>query len=141
MSVSQLSVFVENKAGRVAEVMRLVADQGLKVVGFTIADTIDYGIARLVVDRSDDAAAALREQGFTIVDNQVVCVETGEAGADLASLVGLLSSSGINVEYMYLTTRHAAIVKVEDCRETERLLRENGFGVLDGEDLLAMGQC
>lgn len=135
MAVSQLSVFVENKAGRVADVMRFVADRGLTVVGFTIADTTDYGIVRLVVDRTEEAKEALGQHGFTVIESEVTCVETGERGSALAGLVGLLSDHGVNVEYMYLTTREAAVVKVENREAAERLLTDSGFRILDQADL------
>ncbi|GAB4250493.1 MAG: ACT domain-containing protein [Thermoleophilia bacterium] len=139
MAVSQLSVFVENKTGRVAEVMRFVADKGLKVIGFTIADTTDYGIVRLVVDRSPEARDALRDHGFTVIASDVLCVETGERGSALAALVEVLSDHMVNVEYMYLTTREAAVVKVEEGEKAEKLLSESGFRVLSQKDLADSG--
>lgn len=136
MSVQQLSVFVENKAGRLAEVLGLLGDRGVRVIGFAVADTSDYGIARLVVDRSVEAGRWLRDEGFTAIENPVICVGLEEGPESLPALVRLVSEAGVNIEYMYLAANQSAVLKVDDVERIEELLRTQGHCVVDQGDLL-----
>jgi hypothetical protein len=135
MAVQQLSVFLENKAGRIAEVLGLLGDRRVGVVGFSLADTSDYGIARLVVDRPQEARRFLRDESFTAIENAVVCVGLDDGSGNLPALVRLLAQAEFNIEYMYLTTRGAAVIKVDELERVEDLLRAEGYCVLDQSDI------
>jgi hypothetical protein len=138
VSVQQLSVFLENKSGRIAEVLHLLGEREVEVFGFMAPDCSDYGIARLVVDRAEAAGRFLRDGGFTAIQNPVLCVELGQGAGALPNLVGLLGEAGVNIEYLYLTTTRAAVLKVEDIESVEQMLRGAGLRVLaEGQDSVA----
>jgi hypothetical protein len=127
VAVRQVSVFLQNKAGRLAEVISALAGQGLAIRGFSLADTSDYGIVRVLTDRGEEAARTLRERGFTTVENDVACVDVGRDAERLAELLALLSDACVNVEYLYLTSVGGVAMKVDDPADVERLASGAGF--------------
>ena len=136
VSVPQLSVFVENKPGHLADTLGTLAAGGVNVLSFTIADTNDYGILRLVVDKVDLAKAALGEAGYMVVEHPVVCALLPDQPDALAAVVRLVSESGLDIEYIYQGTRESLLVKTEELERLEDLLVESGFRVLGPGDLL-----
>lgn len=136
LGITQLSVFLENKAGRIAEVVKILADQDINIVGFSLADTGDYGIARMVVNREKDASRALREAGFTTTESQVICARIPNRPGSLAALVHVLAAEGIDIEYLYLTGAEHVILKVDDLAKAEHLLRGRGFELFDGDQVI-----
>jgi hypothetical protein len=135
VSIAQLSVFVENRAGHLADALGKLADGGVNVLSFTIADTTDYGILRMVVDRPEGAKTLLETSGYAVVEHPVVCaVLPNEPGA-LARVLGLVSESGLDIEYIYLGARDSLLLKTEELERLELLLTENGLRVLAPSDL------
>lgn len=135
MPVGQLSVFLENKKGRMAEVVGVLAQEGIPVFGFSVAEVSDYGIVRILSDRGPDARKALETRGFTVVVNPVISVLIESGTPALADVVGILSNAGVNIEYTYLTARRSVVLRVDDPAHAEALLRERGFECLDdGQD-------
>ncbi len=130
MSIPQLSVFVENKAGHLAEALSALAAEGSNVLSFTIADTADYGILRLVVDQPEKAKSTLEAAGYAVVDNAVVCAVLPHRPGALASAVRIVSQSGLDIEYVYLGAEGSLIVKTEELEKLESLLVRDGFRVL-----------
>ena len=130
MAVGQLSLFLENKKGRIAEVLGVLASEGIEVVGFSVADVSDYGIVRIIPESGGEARAALETRGFTVVENHVVSVSIEKGVRALADVVGILSNAGLNIEYMYLTARRSVILRVDDPPVVERLLTQRGFECL-----------
>ncbi len=131
MSVGQLSVFLENKRGRMAEVVGTLAQEGISVFGFSVAEVSDYGIVRILSDRGRAARTALEARNFTVVENSVVSVRLENGTSALADIVGILSNAGVNIEYMYLTARQSVVLRVAEPSQAEALLRERGFECLD----------
>lgn len=101
MKVQQISIFIENKTGRLAEVSRTLGEAGLNIRALSLADTSDFGILRLIVDRPDEAKAVLKEGGFTVNKTEVVAVEVPDRPNGLAGILQTLDDNSINVEYMY----------------------------------------
>ena len=99
--LKQLSVFLENRTGRLAEVTRCLGDAGINLRALSLADTSDFGILRVLVDDTDTAVDALRKAGHTVRATDVVAVEIVDRPGGLATILALLQGSGINVEYMY----------------------------------------
>lgn len=130
VAVGQLSVFLENKKGRIAEVLGVLASEDIAVFGFSVADVNDYGIVRVIAERGDVARAALESRGFTVIENEVVSVLVTGGVRSLADVVGILSNAGVNIEYMYLTTRHSVVLRVDDPAAVEALLTHRGFECL-----------
>jgi hypothetical protein len=136
VSVPQLSVFVENRPGHLAETLGTLASSGVNVLSFTIADTSDYGILRLVVDQVERATDALEAAGYVVVQHPVVCAVLPDEPGALAAVVRLVSESGLDIEYVYQGTRDSLLVKTEELERLESLLVEGGFRVLSAGDLL-----
>ena len=130
MSVPQLSVFVENKPGHLADTLATLAAAGVNIYSFTIADTNDYGILRLVVDKVERAKLALGQAGYMVVEHPVVRTVLPDEPGSLAAVVRLVSESGLDIEYIYQGNRDTLLVKTEELERMEALLVKNGFRVL-----------
>jgi len=101
MKLKQLSVFLENRAGRLAEVTRVLGDAGVNIRALSLADTSDFGILRLLVDKNEAAIKALTADGLTVRATDVVAIEVADRPGGLATVLALLHGCGLNVEYMY----------------------------------------
>lgn len=101
MQLKQLSVFLENRTGRLAEVAQTLGDAQINIRAMSVADTSEFGILRLLVDKPDEATKALSEAGLTVRLTKVVAVEIADHPGGLATILALIHSNGLNVEYMY----------------------------------------
>ena len=101
MKIEQISIFLENKVGRLAEVTEVLSSAGINIRALSLADTSDFGILRLIVNDHEKAKAALKSAGFTVGSTSVLAVEVPHAPGGLNSIVQLLGKQDINVEYMY----------------------------------------
>jgi hypothetical protein len=135
MSITQLSVFVENRAGHLADTLATLAEGRVNVLSFTIADTSDYGILRLVVDQVDLAKELLERAGYAVVEHPVVCALLPNEPGILAMVTRLVSDSGLDIEYIYLGAHDSLLLRTEELERLESLLVEKGFRVLGPGDL------
>ena len=140
MLVEQISIFLENKAGRLAEISRVVAEAGVNIRALSLADTSDFGILRLIVNDNDKAKAALKEHGFTVGKTDVVAVQVEDRPGGLSGVLDILSRENINVEYMYAFVQHSGedaviIFRFDDIDVAVKLLQENNVRVLGGKTL------
>jgi hypothetical protein len=136
LSVRQLSVFVENQPGHLADALATLASAGVNIHSFTIADTTDYGVLRLILNEVEKAQNALNDAGYMVVEHPVVrTVLKDEAGA-LAAVIRLVHESGLDIEYIYQGNRDTLCVKTEELERLEDLLVKNGFRVLGPEDVI-----
>ena len=101
MKAEQISVFLENRAGRLAEVTRSLREAGINIRALSLADTSDFGILRLIVSEPEKAKEILKDRGFTLGRTSVVAVQVNDQPGGLDSILELVSENGINVEYMY----------------------------------------
>ena len=101
MKIEQLSIFLENKAGRLAEVTDVLASANINIRALSLADTSDFGILRLIVNDHETAKNALKAAGFTVGLTSVIAAEVPHAPGGLNSILQMLGQKGINVEYMY----------------------------------------
>ncbi len=143
MKVEQISIFIENKSGRLAEVTRILGEAGVNIRALSLADTSDFGILRLIVDRTDLAKSVLKEQGFTVNKTEVVAVEVPDRPKGLFGILEALDQGQVNVEYMYAFVERCGenaviIFRFDHPEEAIRLLIEKGFRVLEGERVYAM---
>ena len=140
MQVKQISVFLENKPGRLYEVTSALAEQGVNIRALSIADTTDFGILRLIVDRPSDAVAALRRHGITVSETDVIGVEIPDRPGGLAGVLKHLADANINIEYSYAFLGKASIdalvlFKVDDMDRAVEVLQENGVRVLTADEM------
>lgn len=124
MAVTQLSVFLDNTAGRLAEVTRILGEQDVNIRGFSIADTADFGILRLIVNDEAKALAALREAHFTVHEGPVVLARVPDVPGGLARALAGLAARGINVEYAYAIVHSIIAFGMEDIELGETILCE-----------------
>jgi hypothetical protein len=140
MKVEQISVFLENKAGRLAEVTRVLGDGGINIRALSLADTTDFGILRLIVDQYDKAREILKEKGFTVGKTEVVAVEVPDRPGGLAMLLQALAQADINVEYMYAFVQHSGknaviIFRFDNLDQAIELLQKEGVHIYKGEEV------
>lgn len=136
MAIKQISVFVENKPGRLADITGLLASGNISIRAFSIADTTDFGILRLIVSDTEKAASILKTAGVAVSITEVVGISISDVTGAFANVVKLLSDSGENVEYAYafLTPEegHAyVILRVDNNERASKYLIENGIEVID----------
>lgn len=136
MSITQLSVFVENRTGHLADALGTLADGGVNVLAFAIADTTDYGILRLVVDKVEAAKEILAGADYAVTEDSVVCTVIPDEPGVLAAIARLVAESGLDIEYIYLGARHSLLLKAEETGRLEELLVEKGLRVLEPGDQL-----
>lgn len=135
MSIAQLSVFVENRPGHLADTLETLSAGKVNVLSFTIADTTDYGILRLVVDDVARAKALLETAGYAVIENAVVCAALPNEPGTLAAIARLVSDSGLDIEYIYIGAHDSLMLMTEQLERLETLLVEKGFRVLGPGDL------
>ena len=136
MAIQQISVFLENTTGRLGEVTRVLAQAGINIRAISIADTADFGILRLIVDRCDDAVTALNDGGFTTRQSDVAAVEIDDAPGSLAAVMELFRQSRVNIEYLYAslegkTGKAVVIFKLEDHEKGLGIIRDHGLATVD----------
>jgi len=140
MAVRQISVFLENKIGRLAEITQILGNKEINIRALAIADTTEFGILRMIVDRPQKAYEALEERGFTVSQTEVVVVEVEDKPGGLAQVMAILGKEGINVEYLYAFVaprgRGALVVlKSEEKKATLDLLQEEKVKILSAEEI------
>ncbi len=140
MKATQLSVFLENKQGRLADVTRVLAENDINIRALFIADTSDFGILRMIVDKPRKAIDILKENQFTVSETDVVAVELLDKPGSLAKILSVLNDNSLNIEYLYCfldTERNAAvdIMRIEDASRAIDILQGAGVKLLGGDDL------
>ena len=143
MKVEQISIFIENKSGRLAEVARVLGEKNVNIRALSLADTSDFGILRLLVDNTNVAFDALKGSGFTVNKTEVVAVEVPDQPGGLCTILQVLDDAEINVEYMYaFAERHAdnavIIYRFDETDEAIKVLQERGVSILGGEQLYSL---
>ncbi len=133
MSVKQISVFLENKAGEIAKVSSVMAKKGVNMRALSIADSQDFGILRIITEYTDDAVSILKEAGYTCIVTNVIAVKIDDKPGSLAEVMAHVSSAGINIEYAYafIGKNHGAymIIRVPDNEVAKKVLAEQGISV------------
>ncbi len=136
MKVRQLAVFIQNRAGRVSEVTGLLGESGVNIRGFSVADTADYGILRLVVDDPDAALVVLRDGGFTVREDEVVCIDLHDRPGSLANALKIVADAGVNIEYIYSMVATYVVLNVEDVDRALELLADKPIKLVSQEEIV-----
>ena len=143
MKVEQISVFLENKTGRLSEVTTILAEAKVNIRALALADTSDFGVLRLIVDNIDLANDVLKENGFTVGKTEVLAAEVDDQPGGLNRILDILKEQSINVEYMYAYVSHTGkdavmIFRFDNIEGAAKVLTENGVTVIDGQKLYAL---
>jgi len=136
----QISVFLENKAGRLSHVTRVLGDAQINIRALSIADTSDFGILRIIVSDPVKAYKILKEAGFTVSETQVIAVQIPDSPGGLASVLEQMAEENLNIEYLYAflgTAENDALVifKVEDIEKAEIAFKKKEIKFLDENQL------
>ena len=131
MPVKQLTVFLENQTGRLAEVARILRDAGINLQGFSTTEARDYGILRLVVSDTDAAKQKLKEAGFTTHIAEAICIKVEDKPGELYKILDILATAEINIDYVYVIAGTKLVLSVSDIPKTESILRGKNVVVCD----------
>lgn len=140
MKVRQISIFLENKFGRLAQVTRVLGENGINIRALSIADTTDFGILRLIVNEPEKAYEVLKESGFTVSTTDVIAVEVADNPGGLAAALEVLEKAGINIEYLYAFVQKASsaalvVFRVEQVEEAIKVLQQSGIHILSENEV------
>ncbi|MGE5397208.1 MAG: ACT domain-containing protein [Chitinophagales bacterium] len=138
--IKQISIFLENKAGRLASVTKVLGEHDINIRALSIADTSDFGILRLIVNEPEKAYQVLKEAGFTVSETEVIAVEVPDTPGGLANVLEDLGAASINIEYLYAFIGKASddalvIFKVENPDKAVEALTTHGVNVLDKKEV------
>ena len=141
MTVRQLSVFVENRAGRLSAITKLLGDKNINIRAISIADTKDFGIMRLIVSDTETALTALKEEGCSVTVTNVIAVQIEDIPLGMANAMETLYKDNISVEYMYSAFINPSdntaclILRVDNNDKAQLALYDNGYALLTEEEL------
>ena len=143
MKVEQISIFLENKSGRLAEVTRILGESGVNIRALSLADTTDFGILRIIVNDNEKANDVLKKHNFTVGKTEVIAVEVPDNPGGLAGILDILKSENLNVEYMYAFVERSGeyaviIFRFDEIDRAIKVLGEKGVTVLPGEKVYAL---
>ena len=140
MKITQISIFLENEAGRLAEVTRVLKEGGVNLRAMMVADTADFGILRIIANDPEKAIAVLHGANFTTTTTPVLAVTVKDEVGSLATVLDIFAKNNINIEYLYAALnvkeeRAVIIFKVEDVEKGLAVVKEHGLSCED--ELLA----
>ena len=130
MFVNQLSVFIENREGRLEQVLETLKENGINIISLSLADSSDYGLLRMIVSDPEMAKNALKEAGFSAMLTQVLAVKLSHKVGQLQVLLSEICKAGINIEYMYALVTGSddasIIIKTADLNKVAEVLKKTG---------------
>ena len=137
--IKQITVFLENEKGRLASVTRCLADADVSMQALTIAETTEYGLVRIICDKTDAALEALKVGDYRAIATDVVAIQVPNEAGGLAKLLEALDGLNLNIEYGYCFSSNndtaIDILKIKGAEEAVAAIKEAGFKVLSQEDL------
>lgn len=136
-TIQQLSVFLENREGRLDEVLKTLADHEVNIVALSLADTSDYGMLRMIVSDPEKGKRVLKEVGITAMLTDVVALRVPHATGSLSKAMHQIVEGGVNVEYMYAFANGndaSAVLKCDDPKRVVEILLESGFDVWEASE-------
>ena len=139
MFAKQLTVFIENRAGRLSEVLNVLKENKVNILSMSLADTTEYGLLRLIVDNATLGKEKLIENGFSSLLSDVSIIKIAHTAGSLQTLLKVIDKGGVNIEYMYglsIESEDAYVVlKASDSEKIDEILNANGVKTLSCEDL------
>ncbi len=143
MFIKQISIFIENKPGKLSTITKLLADNGIDIRALSVADTKDFGILRLIVDKPDKTCEILKNADCTVSLTNVIGIGIGDKPGGLAAAVECLYGANISVEYMYafITKKQDeayVILRVENNDKALEALKDGGFTILTADEVYAI---
>lgn len=142
MIINQVSVFLENKSGRLNEVTQILGNAGINISAFTIADTSDFGILRMIVSDPGGACEILKQNQYSVKTTEVVLVKTSNQPGSLSRLLSVLNNGGVFIEYMYAFSREhnsaTIVIRPSSTKKCVEIIQNHGddFPLLQTDSLL-----
>lgn len=137
--LKQLSVFIENREGRICELAKVLTENKINIYTLSLADTADYGMVRMIVSDARQALNAVKEAGYSAMLVDVIAVKVTQEVGSFYQFVQLLVASGVSVEYIYTLTCHnepSLVLKVSDHEISTKVLKEHGYELVETEDMI-----
>jgi len=136
--IKQISVFLENKSGRLVRIAQVLGEAGINIRGLSIADTSDFGILRMIVDQPDKAITELKDKGIMATVTEVIAMEIPDTPGGLAKVLAFMTDAGINIEYLYSfiekpTTNAIIMMRVEQIDKALEVLKNNNVPIVGGD--------
>ena len=139
MLTKQLSVFIENRQGRLGEVLNVLKQNKINILSLSLADTTEYGLLRLIVNNAELGKEKLTSEGFSTMLTDVIVLKIDHKSGSLQDLLLILTDNQINVEYMYGLSIDGAeasvVLKVNDMLKADQVLNAHGVKMLSCEDI------
>ena len=138
MTVNQISIFLENKYGKLNEILALLAEQGIRIIAATVSDTSEYGILRMIVNDSQKAYAILKENNASVNLTDVFAIVTGSEAGTFASTFNLFTKAGVSIEYMYcfsIQEKSILIIRTNNKEAVREVMRKNNLEYLNESSL------
>ena len=138
--IKQISIFIENKEGRIKKAIDTLAQQNINIRALSIADTTKYGILRLIVSDNKKAIAALEDNGFVVRENEVIIIAVPDEPNGLNSTLAVFDEKGINLEYLYAfvsskTDEAIVVMRLENMDQAIEALQDSDVSILDENDI------
>ena len=142
MFAKQLTVFIENRTGRLSEVLSVLAKNNVSIISMSLADTTEFGLLRLIVDNADLGREKLSENGFSSLLSDVSIIQIPHKAGSLQSLLKAIDENGVNIEYMYGLSVESdqayVVLKASDAAKADEILAANGINTLTCEAFAKM---
>lgn len=143
MKINQISIFVENRKGRLYEVCKLLGDNKINIRALNVAETQDFGVLRMVVDKPQEALNLLKENGFTASFSEIVAVEVDDKPGGLAKILKVLNDKSINIEYMYAfvekkSDKALLVFRFEDADKALKILAQAKIKVVKNDTIVRL---
>lgn len=138
MIIKQLTIFIENKSGRLAEVTKVLGENNINISALSVADTSEYGLLRLIVSDGEKAVKLLKAAEFSVNLTDVICLSVDHQPGALHEAVNILHEAGVSIEYMYayaLLSKAAVVMKVSDPKEAIYALTQKNIELLKAEEV------
>jgi hypothetical protein len=140
MKITQISVFLENRKGRLHEVCSLLGGNEINIRALTVAETESFGVLRVVVDKSDAAVKLLRDHSFVANFTEVVAIEVADQPGGLASVLEILAENDVNIEYMYgfvekFSDKALLVFRFEDADFAQEVLAKHSISVVTRQEI------
>lgn len=140
MKITQISVFLENRKGRLFDICSMLGEGGINIRALTIAETETFGVLRMVVDKPAEAISLFRQNNVTANQTDVVAVEIPDKPGGLAHVLGIFSKNDVNVEYMYgfvekFSDNALLVFRFDESERAHQVLEQNGVNIVDEQDI------
>ncbi|MDR3309618.1 MAG: acetolactate synthase [Tannerella sp.] len=139
MTVNQISIFIENKYGKLCEILALLARENIRIIAATIADTSEYGILRMIVSESEKAYKLLKDNNVSVNFTDVLAIQTESTADSISRTLSCFTQSGISIEYMYCFSLHEksiVILRTNNREAAREVIRRKNLDYLTEKDLV-----